>query len=76
MELKVITLGYRKMLFADLAEPGIKELMVMYKEHKPVMRGLLTAVLMGLYEKIKHGDEAHQKWLLDKINEYNTNLLQ
>lgn len=27
-------------------------------------------VLMQLFEEIKHGDEEHQKWLLDKINDF------
>lgn len=31
-------------------------------------------LLDNLYEEIKHGDEEHQKWLKNKINEFYLNL--
>lgn len=30
----------------------------------------VSKVLRDLYEDIKHGDEAHQKWLKEKIEEF------
>ena len=36
-----------------------------YNEHMKYM-------FNELYEDIKHGDEDHQKWLKDKINEFLT----
>lgn len=34
----------------------------------------LRKILDSLYEAIKHGDEEHQQWLKDKIDEFYNHL--
>lgn len=38
------------------------------------IKAVASKVLDDLYEEIKHGDEEHQKWLKDKIEEFKKSL--
>lgn len=39
-------------------------------ETKLARNYMIGNVLRKLYQEIKHGDEAHQKWLKDKIDDF------
>lgn len=70
-----ISFPKKRALVLDLGEPGAAELMDLLDKHKPLVKTFIYSLLISLYEDIKHGDEEHQKWLLDKINEFYSELL-
>lgn len=60
--------GINGEVFNVVYDDGCKKGVILYTQEGVVI------LLDRLYEEIRHGDEEHQKWLKDKIEEFKKSL--